>query len=191
MHGYGDTLVEARRNIRDAITTLFGPFDGDPDGFELVEDVRLPEAVLAMVARAQVERQRANQQRDEARAAEDGVAAAVEEALVATRRAAGLVVEHGELMAAVADAPGLVDDVRLPDLVLQAVERAHLARHTARRRREAASATKEAANARATEAIVSNREAARLLTQECGLSRTEVAGLLGLTPERVKQLLTG
>jgi hypothetical protein len=191
VHGYGDTLVEARRNIRDAITTLFGPFDGDPDGFELVEDVRLPEAILAMVARAQVERQRANQQREDARAAEDAVATTVEEALVATRRAAALVVEHGELMAAVADAPGLVDDVRLPDLVLQAVERAHLARHIARGRREAVSAAKEAANVSASEAIVSNREAARLLTQECGLSRTETAGLLGLTPERVKQLLTG
>ena len=191
VHGYGDTLVEARRNIRDAITTLFGPFRGDGDDFELVEDVLLPEAVRAMVARAHAERRSANQQRDGARAAEEAVAATTEEAAIATRQAAALLVEHGELMEAVADASGLVDDVRLPDLLVQAVERAHLARETARRRGEAARSARAAANAAASEAIVTNREAARLLTRQCGLSRTEAAGLLGLAPERVKQLLTG
>jgi len=191
VHGYGETLVEARRNIRDAITTLFGPFGTDGDGFDLVEDVRLPEAILALVARAQVERRSANQQRDEARAAEEAVTVATDEALTATRRAAGLVVEHGELMEAVADASGLADDVRLPELVVQAVERAHVARETARRLGETAQAAQRAANATASEAIVSNREAARLLTQQCGLSKDEAARLLGLSLERVQRLLTG
>ena len=100
VHGYGETLVEARQNIRDAITTLFGPFGTDADGFELVEDVRLSEAILALVARAQVEHGLANQQRNEARAAEEAVAVATDEALMATHEAAALVGEHSEVMEA-------------------------------------------------------------------------------------------
>jgi predicted RNase H-like HicB family nuclease len=191
VHGYGDTLVEARRNIRDAITTLFGPFEAEGDGFELVEDVRLPEAVLAMVARAHGERTLANRRREEARVAEEAVSVATEEALMATREAAALVGEHSEVMEALADASRLADDVRLPDLVLQAVERAHRARQVARVRADAAQAAQKAANGTTSEAIVTNREAARMLTMQCGLSRVEAAGLLGVSPERVQRLLTG
>jgi predicted RNase H-like HicB family nuclease len=191
VHGYGGSLVEARRNIRDAIATLFGPFPSDPDGFELVEDLRLPEAVLAMVARGKVERKRANQLREQARAAEEAGAAALEDALLATRQAARLVGEHGELMMAMAEVSGLVDDVRLPDLVLQAVERAHLARQAARHAGDTAREAQKAASATSREAIVTNREAARLLTERCGLSRAEAAGLLDVSPERVRRLLTG
>ncbi|MGI8808844.1 MAG: type II toxin-antitoxin system HicB family antitoxin [Acidimicrobiales bacterium] len=191
VHGYGDTLVEARSNIRIAITTLFGPFEAEEDGFELVEDVRLPEAILAMVTRAHVERALAKQRREESRAAEEAVAVAIDEALTATRQAAALVAEHGELMGAVADASRLADDVRLPELVLQAVERAHRAREAARGQAAAAQAAQEAANGATSEAIVTNREAARMLTMQCGLSRVEAAGLLGLSSERVQRLLTG
>ncbi len=191
VHGYGDTLVEARRNIRDAISTLFGPFGDDADGFELVEDIRLPEAVLVMVARARAERTQAGRRREAARAAEDALSVATEEAVVVTLWAAGLVVEHGELMRAVADASALLEDVRLPERVLQAVERAHLARQAARRQGDTAHAAQKTADATATEAIVSNREAARLLTEECGLSRVEAAGVLGVSSERVQRLLTG
>jgi len=140
VHGYGETLVEARRNIRDAITTLFGPFGADAGGFDLVEDVRLPEAVLAMVARAQSERALANRQREQGRVA---------------------------------------------------VEEAHLARQAAREQDEAARVAQQTANATSSEAIVTNREAARLLTEQCGFSRAEAAGLLGLSAERVQRLLTG
>jgi predicted RNase H-like HicB family nuclease len=191
VHGYGDTLAEARRNIRDAIVTLFGPFESNEDGFHVVEDVRLPETVLAMVERARAERKRANQRREDARAAEEAVATATSDALAATRQAAGLLAEHGELVKAESESGGLVADIRLPELVLQAVERAHMARQAARRQGATARAAHEAANAISTEAIVTNREAARLLTQQCGLSRTEAAGLLGLSPERVQRLLTG
>jgi len=191
VHGYGETLVEARRNIRDVITTLFGPFEAEGDGFELVEDVRLPEAVLAIVAQAHGERTLANRRREEARVAKEAVAVATEEALMATRRAAGLVVEHGELMEAVADSCRLADDVRLPELLVQAVERAHVARESARRLAETAQAAQRAAKATASEANVSNREAARMLTQRCGLSKDEAARLLGLSSERVQRLLTG
>ena len=191
VHAYGGSLVDARRNIRDAIATLFGPFPSETDGFDLVEDVRLPEAVLAMVARGKVERERAKQLREQSRAAEEAVAGAVEDALVATRQAARLVAEHGELMMAVADASALADDVRLPELVLHAVERASLARQAARHEGDRARAAQKAADVTSTEAIVTNREAARLLTEHCGLSRAEAAGLLDVSPERVRRLLTG
>jgi predicted RNase H-like HicB family nuclease len=102
VHGYGDTLAEARRNIRDAIVTLFGPFEADEDGFHLVEDVRLPETVLAIVEQARAGRKRANLQRGDARAAEEAVATATSDALAATRQAAGLLAEHGELVKAAA-----------------------------------------------------------------------------------------
>jgi len=173
------------------ITTLFGPFGTNADGFELVEEVRLPETILAMVARAQVEHTSANKHRDLARAAEEAVATATDEALTATRRAAGLLVDHGELIEAVADASGLADDVRLPELVVHAVEGAHLARQTARQLVETARVAQRAANVAAREAIVSNREVARLLTRQCGLTTDDAAGLLGLSPERVQRLLTG
>jgi predicted RNase H-like HicB family nuclease len=190
VHGYGHTLAEARRNIRDAIVTLFGPFEADEDGFHLVEDVRLPETVLAIVEQARVGRKRANLQRGDARAAEEAVATATSDALAATRQAAGLLAEHGELVKAESESLGLLADIRLPELVLQAVERAHMARQAARRQSALARAVQEAANAISNEAIVTNREAARLLTQQCGLSKTEAAGLLGLSLERVQRLLT-
>ena len=191
VHGYGDTLVEARMNIRDAIATLFGPFEAGADGFELLEDVRLPEAVLATVRRAHGQRQQAHQQRAEARAAEESATATTRQALEATSRAARLLVEHGLLVKAQADNSELVADVRLPDAVLHAVQRAHLDRQAARRQREATLAAQEAADAISGEAVATNREAARLLTEQCGLTTVEAAGLLGLSPKRVQRLLTG
>lgn len=190
VHGYGDTLLEARRNIRDAIVTLFGPFGADADGFELAEDIRLPVEVRAMIDRARVERKRVSQRREHASAAEDAAGRATSEALVATRQAAGLLLEHAELVRAEADRASLMADVRPPELVLRAVDRAQVARQAACGQGEAAKAAEEAAKVTMREAIVTNREAARMLTQKCGLSGNEAAGLLGLSPERVRRLLT-
>ncbi len=190
VHGYGDTLAEARRNIRDAIATLFGPFEDDEHSFRLVEDIRLPETVLAMVDRARKELERANEQREGARAAEEAVATTTRDALAATRQAAGLLAEHGDLVKAESEGPGLETDIRLPELVLQAVERAHAARQAARRQGAMARASREAANVVSTEAIVTNRQAARMLIQRCGLPRTEAARLLGLSHEKMQRLFT-
>ncbi|MCA1694395.1 MAG: type II toxin-antitoxin system HicB family antitoxin, partial [Actinobacteria bacterium] len=60
--GYGDTLANARRNIRDAITAVLGPFGSEGAVFELVEDVRLPTELLDMVSLARRQRQRASRQ---------------------------------------------------------------------------------------------------------------------------------
>lgn len=191
VQGYGDTLVEARRNIRDAIATLFGPFEDAADGFELVEEVRLPEAVLALVARARRQRDRAQQQRDAARAAEVATDAKIRRATEMTRRAAHRLVEHGRLMDAAAGRAGQAEDVRLPDEVLEMVERAHLDRRAADQQRRAAAEAQEAATTTSSDAIVTNREAARVLVEQCGLTVVEAAGLLGLSPARAQRLLTG
>ncbi len=190
MHGFGDTLVEARSNIREAITTLFGPFDGEADGFELVEDVRLPEAVLAMVRRARRQRERAVEQQAEARAAEEDVEATTRQAMAVTRQAARLLVEHGGIMNAEADNLELAEDIRLPEAVLHTVEHAHLERQTARDQRERARAAREAAAVISSEAVATNREAARLLIEQCGLAKAEAASLLGLSHQRLQRLLT-
>ncbi|MFN2506727.1 MAG: type II toxin-antitoxin system HicB family antitoxin [Acidimicrobiales bacterium] len=191
VHGYGDTLVEARRNIRDAIATLFGPFEPEADGFELVEEVRLPEAVLAVVRRARLQRTQAHQQRAEARAAEEAVAATTRQATAVTRQAALLLVEHGDLVKAEADNAELAQDIRLPDALLLTVERAHLERTAARRHRESARAAQEAAAVSASEAVATNREAARLLIEHCGLTTAEAADLLGLSTQRTQRPLDG
>ena len=189
VHAYGETLVEARRNIRDAITTLFGPFGEVADGFELVEEVRLPEAVQAMVRNARRQARRAHQQREEARTAEEAVVATTRQAMAVTRQAAQLLAEHASLMNAQADDSGLVEDVRLPEAVLLVVERAHLERETAGRQRETARATQEAAAVTSGEALASNRDAARLLVEQYGLTIEEAAALLGLSPQRAQRLL--
>ena len=191
VHAYGATLVEARRNIRDTVDTLFGPFGGDGDGFELVEDVRLPESVLAMVGRARLERHRANQQRATARAAEEQVAATVCRASAVTREAARLLQEHAALVLAQAGDAGQELDVRLPEAVLALVEQAHSERLAAHRQREEARAASEAAGAISDGAVASNQHAARLLVEECGLDRAEAAELLGLSAQRVDRLLGG
>ncbi len=190
VHGFGDTLVEARSNIREAITTLFGPFDAEADGFELVEDVRLPEAVLAMVRRARRQRERAVEQQAEARAAEEDVEATTRQAMAVTRQAARLLVEHGGIMNAEADNLELAEDIRLPEAVLHTVEHAHLERQTARDQRERARAAREAAAVISSEAVATNREAARLLIEQCGLAKAEAASLLGLSHQRLQRLLT-
>ena len=190
VHGYGATLVEARRNIRDAITSLFGPFEGEADGFELVEDVRLPQAVLAMVERARRERQDAHRRRAEAQAAEDAVAAATRQAMAVTRHAARLLVEHGRLMKGQADNVGLTDDLRLSEELLGAVQQAHEGRVTARAQQRTAEAARVAADASSSEAVVTNRAAVRVLIGQCGLTTAEAAGLLGLSPQRAERLLT-
>lgn len=191
VHGYGDTLVEARRNIRGAITTLFGPFEAEQDGFELVEDVRLPEAALAEVRQARLQRERAHRHRAGARTAGEAAAATTRQAMAVTIQAARLLVEHGALMEAQAESLGLVEDVRVPEAVLLRVQRAHLEREAARRQRETAQAAHEAATVISDEAVATNREAARLLTDQCGLTVAEAAGLLGLSPQRVQRLLRG
>lgn len=190
VYGYGDSLVEARRNIRDAITTLFGPFEADAKGFELVEDIRLPESALAVVRRAHRQRERGNEQRTEARVADEAGAEATLRALAATRQAADLLMEQARLMNAEAEDFGLAGDVRLPEVVVLAVDRAHRERQTARRQRELAVAAQEAAAASSSEAIAGNREAARLLVDECGLTVEAAAGLLGLSTQRTRWLLT-
>jgi len=191
VHAYGSTLVEARRTIRDTVATLFGPFPGDGDGFELVEDVRLPEAVLAMVGRARMQRQRANQQRAAVRAVDEELAATTAQAMAVTREAARLLQEHGALLLARADDAEQVCDVRLPEAVLELVRRAHSERQAAARQREKAQAARAAADVTSKEAVASNQHAARLLVEQCGLATTEAAGLLGLPEQRVERLLGG
>lgn len=189
VHGYGDTLPEARRNIRDAITTLFGPFAPGGDGFELVEDVRLPEAVLATVRQAVLQRQQAHQRWAAARAAEEAAEETARQAQNVTSQAARLLMEHGEFLKAEADDLVLVGDVRLPEVVLLTVQRAHVERETARQKQAEASAALGGATTISREAVVINREAARLLTTQCGLTVAEAAGLLGLSTRRTQQLV--
>ncbi|MDQ6797425.1 MAG: hypothetical protein M3011_05265 [Actinomycetota bacterium] len=189
VHGYGDTLAEARRNIRDAITTLFGPFGAAGDAFDLVEDIRLPDGVLEVVSLGRLQRKRAGRQLAEARAAEESATSLSREAAAVTRQAGRMLVEHGILVEARADDFGLTDDVRLPEAVMVAIERAHQERQTANRQRRAALLAREEATARSGEALSTNREAARLLVEECGLTAAESAGLLGLSPERTQRLL--
>jgi len=191
VHGFGGTLVEARRNIRDAITTLFGPFDPEPHGFGLVEDLRLPEPVLVMVREARLSRDQANELRTQAQAAQDAVTAMTGRAMEATRQAAHLVVEHGSRMNASADTVGIEDDIRLPDPVLVAIQKAHLERQAARRQRELAREAEEVAAAVSDRAVRVNRDVARLLTEQCGLPTAEAAGFLGLSVARAQRLLQG
>ena len=190
VHGYGDTLVAARRNICEAITTLFGPFESG-DGFELVEDVRLPDTIQAMIQRARVQRTQANERRAEARAAEEALTATTRQATEVTRHAARLLVEHGDFMLAEVDDPSLVEDVRLPDAVVLAVEQAHLARQAARTLRDTAEKTKGAAAVISTDAIATNRDVANLLVEQCGLTTAEAGGFLGLSPAQTERLLSG
>ncbi len=189
VHAYGNTLAEARRNVRDAITTLFGPFGAAGDGFDLMEDIRLPDAVLELVSLGRLQRKRASQQLAEARAAEESATRLTCEAAAVTRHAGRLLVEHGVLVESQADDVGLMDDVRLPEPVMLTVERAHLERQTASRQRRAALLSREGATVTSSEAVSTNREAARLLVEECGLTIAESAGLLGLSPERTQRLL--
>jgi len=189
VHSYGDTLLQARRNIREAITTLFGPFEGD--GFELAEDVRLPEAVLARVQRARRQRGLAQEKRTEARVAEEAVAATTRQAIASTNLALGLLEDHVGFMKAHANDPGLVEDVLLPEGVLLTLERANLERRTARRQRKTARAAAAAAAAVSGEAVVVNREAVRVLMEDCGLTTAEAAAFLDLSPQRAEQLLGG
>ncbi len=190
VHAYGDTLAEARRNVRDAITTLFGPFGAAGDCFDLVEDIRLPDAVLELVSLGRLQRKRASQQLAEARAAEAATTRLTREAAAVTRHAGRLLVEHGVLVESQADDVGLMDDlVGLPEAVVLTVERAHLERQTASRQRRAALLSREEATVTSNEAVSTNRGAARLLVEECGLTIAESAGLLGLSPERTQRLL--
>ncbi|MCA1672521.1 MAG: hypothetical protein LC799_10070, partial [Actinobacteria bacterium] len=106
-----------------------------------------------------------------------------------TRQAATLLVEHGALVKAEADNVGLVEDVRLPEALLLAIQRAHLERQTARRQRESARAVQAAAAVSASEAAATTREAARLLIEQCGLPTAEAAELLGLSPQRMQRPL--
>lgn len=189
VHAYGTTLAEARRNIRDAVNTLFGPFGADRDGFELVEDVRLPDAVLNLVNQGRLEHQRAGQQLAEARVAEEGVAALTREALAVTREAARMLVEHGVFVEAQADDVGLVTDIRMPEAVMVMIERAHQQRQTANYHHQAALVARESATMTSSQAVATLREAVRLLVGECGLAVAEAAGLLSLSPERAQRLL--
>jgi len=189
VRAYGDTLAEARRNVRDAITALFGPFGATGEGFDLVEDIRLPDAVLELVSLGRLQRKRASQQLAEARAAEASATRLTSEAAAVTRHAGRLLVEHGVLVESQADDVGLMDDVRLPEAVVLTVERAHLERQAASRQRRAALLSREEATVTSSEAVSTNRGAARLLVGECGLTIAESAGLLGLSPERTQRLL--
>ena len=80
VHTFGRTLAKARAHIRDA-TALW--FEVDEDAFELIEDVRLPKAVKASLAKARRERERAE--------------AASATALRTTREAAEALVRTGHL----------------------------------------------------------------------------------------------
>lgn len=191
VHGYGDTLAVARKNIRDALTTLFGPFGAEGDEFDLVEHVRLPDTVVGLISLGRTQRERAGQLLAEARAAEEAVTNLTREAVAVTRHAGRLLVEHGVLVESQADDFEVVADIRLPEAVLLAMERAHLERQTASRRRQVALLARDAATIASSEAVATNREAARLLVDACGLSVTESAERLGLSPERTQRLLAG
>lgn len=80
VHTFGRTLAKARAHIRDA-TALW--FELDEDAFELIEDVRLPKAIKASLAKARRERERAE--------------AASATALRTTREAAEALVRTGHL----------------------------------------------------------------------------------------------
>jgi len=189
VHAYGTTLAVARRNIRDAVNTLFGPFTAGRDGFELVEDVRLPDAVLNLANRGRLEHQRAGQQLAEARAAEEAAAALTREALAVTREAARMLVKHGVFVEAQADDVGLVTDIRMPEAVMVIIERAHQQRQTANYHHQAALVARESATMTSSQAVATLREAVRLLVGECGLAVVEAAGLLSLSAERAQRLL--
>lgn len=74
-----------------------------------------------------------------------------------------------------ADTAELVEDVRLPEIALAEIRRSRLARSRAERER-----------ARASE---STSEAARVLVGDLGLSVRDAAALLGLSHQRVQQLV--
>lgn len=187
--GYGDTLAKARRNIRDAITTILGPFGSEGAVFELVENVRLPTVILDMVSLARQQRQRASQQLAEARAAEEALVAVVDGVCSVTHEAARLVVEHGLLVEAHADDVEREFDTRLPDEVTLMLERAHRERQAADRQRQAALLTHEAARESAGQAATTNRRAARMLIEQCGVTTADASSLLGVSPERTRRLL--
>jgi len=190
VHGYGATLAEARRNTRDAITTLFGPFGTDGDSFELVDDIRLPDAVLDVVNLGRRQREQAGELLAAARAAEEAVVDLTRDAVAVLREAGRLLVEHGFLVETQADDFELSDDVRVPEAVMLTVERAHVERQTAIRQREIAFAARATATEASRQAVATSREAAALLVEDCGLTVAEAAGLLRLTPERTQRLLT-
>lgn len=80
VHTFARTLTKARAHIREATAVWF---DVDEGAFELVEDVRLPKAVKAKVAKARAGRERAQ--------------AANEAALSASREAAEVLVRSSHL----------------------------------------------------------------------------------------------
>jgi len=55
--------------------------------------------------------------------------------------------------------------------------------------RRKAQTAQVAATAASSEAVVVNREAGRLLIDQCGLTTDEAAGILGLSPQRAERLL--
>lgn len=187
--GYGDTLAEARGNIRDAITTILGPFGSEGAVFELVENVRLPTVILDMVSLARQQRQRAGQQLAEARAAEEALVAVVDDVCSVTHEAARLVVEHGLLVEAHADDVEREFDTRLPDEVTLMLERAHRERQAADRQRQAALLERGAARESASQAAATNRKAARMLIEQCGVTTADASRVLGLSRERTRRLL--
>ncbi len=76
-----------------------------------------------------------------------------------------------------ADCAELIDDVRLPRRATEALRRTLEIRREAERRRESAQAATE--------------RTARLLVEELDLSLRDAGDLLGLTRQRVQQLVSG
>ncbi len=189
VHGYGATLAEARGNIREAIVTLFGPFETGSGDFELVEDVRVPAPVAALVERARSERHDAQGRRAIARATEETMTATAHQLRELTLEAARLLVEHGEFMRVEAESAVVDADVRIPEAVLLMVESAHQKRQAADEQAEAVTAARAAADAISAEALATNRAAARALVERCGLTTAETASLLELSVERAQRLL--
>jgi len=188
LHGYGATLSEARNHICEVLVIMS---DSTVDSPDLVEDVRLPEPIASLVARAWIERKAVRQLRHDEWATQQEQKATTAKAVVVTRKAAKLLAEHADWMEVDANSLSPTTDVRLPDIVSATVGSANEAVQLVHRDRMRSRGLQKAAAVATAAALRSNREAARLLVHQLRLTAAEAGGFLNLSSERVEQLLDG